>query len=181
MNKSDRRGDRVGIVAPISASAIGSPVANRNGEIIGIVTTRNEQGEALDLVRPSSAVQSFISEVAPDATARWPEMAQTSPSPHPTPKPSPGLAGRGKSSNERRIVYKPQPNYPFEARSHAPETRTGRFQLHFDATGNVTAVQIVKSTGNDILDRASTKALEQWRSEPGQEWITTIPITFENR
>src|ERR1700680_4031579 len=54
---SDPRGDRLGIVAPISASAIGSPVVDRSGQVIGIVTARNEKGEGLDLVRPSSVVQ----------------------------------------------------------------------------------------------------------------------------
>jgi len=181
MNKSDRRGDRVGIVAPISASAIGSPVADRSGEVIGIVTTRNEQGEALDLVRPCNAVQSFLSQIPPDATARWAATAQASPSPRPTPKPTAAAASRGKSGHEPRLIYRPHPNYPFEARLHASESRTGEFQLHFDASGNVADVQIVKSTGNELLDHASTNALRQWKSEPGREWTKTIPITFENR
>jgi TonB family protein len=181
MKQSDRRGDRLGIVAPIVASSIGSPVVDGSGQVIGIVAARNEQGEALDVVRPSSAVQSFLSQIVPDATARWPETAQAGPSPRPTPKPSPGVAARGKSTHEPRLVYKPQPSYPFGARFHSAEARTGRFQLRFDAGGNVTDVQIVKSTGNDLLDRASTSALREWKSEPGQEWTKTVPVTFENR
>jgi len=181
MNKSDRRGDRVGIVAPISASAIGSPVADRSGEVIGIVTTRNEQGEALVLVRPSSAVQSFLSQIAADAPAHWPETAQASPSPPPTPKPPGAAAAHGKSSREPRLIYKPHPTYPFEARLHASESRTGQFQLRFDASGNVADVNVLKSTGNELLDRSSTNALRQWKSEPGREWTKTVPITFENK
>jgi TonB family protein len=179
--QADHGGERLGIVAPIAASSIGSPVVDGNGQLIGIVTARNEQGEALDSIRSSSAVQSFLSQIAPDAAANWPATAQASPSPRPTPKLPGAAAAHGKTSHEPRLIYKPHPSYPFEARLHPSESRTGQFQLHFDASGNVADVQIVKSTGNDLLDSASTHALRQWKSEPGQEWTKTIPITFQNR
>jgi TonB family protein len=177
----DRRGgDRLGIVAPISASAIGSPVLDGSGQVIGIVTARNEPGEALDSVRPSSVVQSFLAQIAPTAAARWLAMAEARPSPRATPKP-PSVSTREQTTRQPRLVYKPRPSYPFEARFHDTAAHTGRFRLSFDANGNVREVQTVQSTGNDLLDRVSTGALQQWKSEPGREWSTTVPITFETR
>src|SRR5438445_1509314 len=177
---SDRGGDRLGIVAPIPASAIGSPVADGSGQVIGIVTARNEQGEALDLVRPSSVVQSFLAQIAPEAAAHWLAMVEARPSPRATPKP-PGVAAREQPARQPRLVYKPRPNYPFEAHFHDNAAHAGRFRLSFDANGNVKEVQTVQSTGNDLLDRASAGALHRWKSEPGREWSTTVPITFEAR
>jgi TonB family protein len=177
VKQGDRRGDRLGIVAPIPASGIGSPVVDGSGAVIGIVIARNEKGEGLDLVQPSSVVQTFLAQITPETAARWPAIAETRPSPRPTPKP--GVAARQQPARQPRLVYKPRPNYPFEARFHDNAAHTGRFRLSFDANGNVKDVLTVQSTGNDLLDRASTKALRQWKSEPGQEWSTMIPITFE--
>jgi len=178
VKQADRRGDRLGIVAPIPASGIGSPVVDGNGAVIGIVIARNEKGEGLDLVQPSSVVQAFLAQIAPEATARWAGIAEIRPSPRPTPKP-PSVAARQQPNRQPRLVYKPRPNYPFEAHFHDNAARTGRFRLSFDANGNVKDVLTVQSTGNDLLDRASTRALRQWKSEPGREWSTMIPITFE--
>lgn len=179
VKQGDRRGDRLGIVAPIPASAIGSPVVDGSGGVLGIVIARNEKGEGLDFVQPSSVVQTFLAQITPETAARWPAIAETRPSPRPTPKP--GVAARQQPARQPRLVYKPRPNYPFEARFHDNAAHTGRFRLRFDADGNVREVQTVQSTGNDLLDRASTRALRQWRSEAGQEWSTMIPITFETQ
>jgi TonB family protein len=178
LKQADRRGDRLGIVAPIPASGIGSPVVDGSGGVIGIVIARNEKGEGLDLVQPSSVVQTFLAQITPETAARWPTIAETRPSPRPTPKP-PSAAARQQPARQPRLVYKPRPNYPFEARFHDNAAHTGRFRLSFDADGNVKDVLTVQSTGNDLLDRASTRALRQWKSEPGQEWSTMIPVTFE--
>src|SRR5438552_2567394 len=180
VKQADRRGDRLGIVAPIPASAIGAPVVDGSGRVIGIVIARNEKGEGLDLVQPSSVVQAFLAQIAPETAARWPAIAETRPSPRPTPKP-PSVAARQQPARQPRLVYKPRPNYPFEAHFHDNAAHTGRFRLTFDANGNVSEVQTVQSTGNDLLDRASAGALHRWKSEPGQEWSTTVPITFEAR
>jgi len=177
VRQGDRRGDRLGIVAPIPASAIGSLVVDGSGGVIGIVIARNEKGEGLDLVQPASVVQTFLAQITPEIAARWPGVAETRPSPRPTPRPS--VAGRQQPARQPRLVYKPRPNYPFEAHFHDNAAHSGRFRLSFDANGNVKDVQTVQSTGNDLLDRASTRALRQWKSEPGQEWSTTIPVTFE--
>jgi outer membrane biosynthesis protein TonB len=40
-------------------------------------------------------------------------------------------------------------------------------------------VQVVTSTGSDILDGAAIKGLEQWRSEPGRESYIVVPLTFQ--
>jgi len=43
-----------------------------------------------------------------------------------------------------------------------------RFHLSFDASGNVTNVQVVKSTGNPYFDQAAIKTLQQWKSAPAK-------------
>jgi protein TonB len=39
--------------------------------------------------------------------------------------------------------------------------------LTYDATGTVTAVDVIKSSGNRNLDRAAVKAAQRWKVNPG--------------
>jgi TonB family protein len=86
--------------------------------------------------------------------------------PVPTPKP--------------RLVYAPAPAFP-PGVSQAGVSGTGRFRLTFDSEGNVTNVQVVKSTGDPYFDQAAIKTLRQWKSAPGQEWAVTVPVTFRTK
>ena len=80
-----------------------------------------------------------------------------------------------------RLVFAPAPRYPLEARFRDGLARTGRFRVNFDVTGTVKDIQVLKSTGSDILDSAAVQGLQQWRSEPGREWFTIVPLTFQAR
>ena len=55
---------------------------------------------------------------------------------------------------------------------------SGNFRLHIDAHGQVTAVDILKSTGDKELDHEAVKALRRWRAKPGPRWDVDVPVTF---
>jgi TonB family protein len=154
--------DRLEIAAAIPPNSIGSPLVNETGEVVGVVTSAEEKTTA----RPSGALESLLSRVAADTQARWPATAETRPTPRPTPKP--------------RLVYAPAPAFPPGA-SQPGLSGTGRFRLTFDANGNVTNVQVVKSTGNPYFDQSAIQTLRQWKSSPSQGWAVTVPVTFRTR
>ena len=154
--------DRLEIADAIPASSVGSPVVNENGDVVGIVTSAGEKTVA----RSVAALDSVLSRITADTQARWPQLAETSPTPHATPKP--------------RLIYAPAPSFP-PGQSLPGQSGTGRFRLTFDAAGNVSNIQIVSSTGNPYFDQAAIKTLRQWKSAPSQGWQVTVPVTFKTR
>jgi TonB family protein len=154
--------DRLEIAGSTPASSVGAPVVNENGDVIGIVTSAGEK----ILGRPFAVLDSLLSRVAADTQARWPQLAEASPTPHTTPRP--------------RLIYAPAPSFP-PGQSLPGQSGTGRFRLTFDAQGNVTNVQIVTSTGNPYFDQAAIKTLREWKSAPSQGWQATVPVTFRTR
>jgi len=154
--------DRLEITGATLASSVGLPIVNDNGEVIGVVTSAGEKIVA----RPIAALELVLSRVAADAQARWPQLAEKSPTPHATPKP--------------RLIYAPAPSFP-PGQSLPGQSGTGRFRLTFDPQGNVTDVQMATSTGNPYFDQAAIKTLRQWKSAPSQGWQATVPVTFRTR
>ena len=154
--------DRLEIAGATPASSNGSPVVNENGDVIGIIISAGEKTVA----RPVAALDAVLSRVTPETQARWAQTAQTSPTPRATPKP--------------QLLYAPAPSFP-PGQSLPGQTGTGRFRLTFDPQGNVTNIQIVKSTGNPYFDQSSIKTLRQWKSAPSQGWQATVPVTFRTR
>ena len=69
----------------------------------------------------------------------------------------------------------------FVARFHDGVARNGRYRVNFDATGIVRNVQVLQSTGNEVLDRAAINGLQQWKAEPGREGFVVVPLTFQSR
>jgi hypothetical protein len=90
----DSHGERLELAAQVSSTSIGSPVIDESGEVVGVVISAGEKC----IVRPSSALTSLQSQIASNASARWPETAEARPTPRPTPKP--------------RLVYAPAPSFP---------------------------------------------------------------------
>src|SRR6266496_4976718 len=153
---------RIEMAGTTPVSAVGSPVVTENGEVAGVVIAAGEKTGA----RSFSAVESLLSRVAADTHARWPATAETQPTPKATPKP--------------RIVYAPAPAFPPGA-SQGGVSGTGRFRLSFDPSGNVTNVQVIRSTGNPYFDQSAIKTFQQWKSAPGQGGSVTVPVTFQTR
>lgn len=153
---------RLEISGAVPPTSVGSPVVNETGQVVGVVTSTGEKTTA----RSSVSVESLLSRVGVSTQARWPATAETRPTPKATPKP--------------RIVYAPAPSFP-PGVSQSGVSGTGRFHLTFDANGNVTNVQLVRSTGNPYFDQAAIKTFRQWKSAPSQGWSVTVPVAFQTR
>jgi TonB family protein len=153
--------------ARLSADNSGAPLINENGEVVGVTTiTKDSSGVTNVVVRPASALASLLARTTPETVARWAGAEEESPTPSPTPK-------------KLRIVSNPAPVYPEQARrAKPPMGGSGRFRIVFDANGQAREVQIVRSTGQNILDQAAVDAFYQWKSEPGHDWSLVVPITF---
>ena len=76
-----------------------------------------------------------------------------------------------------RVLYAPRPDYPHEARVKHLEGR-GDFVMHVRQDGTVSRVEVVRSTGHGILDRAVIRAFNQWRFRPGSVDKVALPISF---
>jgi TonB family protein len=153
--------ERLEITGATPLSAVGSPVVNRSGEVVGIVTSAGER----TIAHPSAALDSLLSRVAAGTQPNWPATAASA-TPRATPKP--------------RLVYAPAPAFPPGA-SLPGLSGTGRFRLSFDAQGNVTNIQLIQSTGNRLFDESAIRTLRQWKCSPGQGWVVTVPVTFRTR
>jgi TonB family protein len=153
--------ERLEITGATPVSAVGSPVLNRSGELVGVVTSTGEK----TIAHPSAALDSLLSRVAAGTQPSWPAAAASA-TPRATPKP--------------RLVYAPAPSFPPGA-SLPGASGTGRFRLTFDANGNVTNIQVIQSTGNRVFDESAIRTLRQWRSSPSQGWAVTVPVTFRTR
>lgn len=153
--------ERLEITGATPLSAVGSPVVNGSGEVVGIVTSTGER----TIAHPSAALDSLLSRVAAGTQPSWPAAAASA-TPRATPKP--------------RLVFAPAPSFPPGA-SLPGASGTGRFRLTFDANGSVTNIQVIQSTGNRVFDESAVKTLRQWRSSPSQGWAVTVPVTFRTR
>ena len=161
--RSDDKREWLELSAPIPNDAIGSPVVNESGEVVGIVTEDRAKNPVTSGVLSSGVLQSFLAKVEPNATPRW---AGASPSPTKPPK------------RKGKIVFNPPPNYPPEAYDSAIKG-TGHFRIVFGTDGHAKNVQIVSSTGAAVLDRAAMTAFQQWKSDPGPEWNIIVPVSFQ--
>jgi len=160
IHQSDQSEEELEMAARVPAISLGAPVVDQSGEVIGVVT--EQKGAASSIVRPVTAVKSVVAQVGNTPAIRWGEARPT-----PTPRP--------------RVVYRPNPTYPNEARFHDGIARSGRYRVNFDATGLVRNVQVLQSTGADVLDRAAISGLQQWKAEPGREGFVVVPLTFQSR
>jgi TonB family protein len=71
------------------------------------------------------------------------------------------------------------PQYPYEAK-RAHITGSGVCVMTVDSTsGNVTDAVMEQSTGNGILDRATTDAFRKWRFKPGTVSQVRVPISYQ--
>ena len=162
MTIASQNSERLEITGATSQSSVGSPVVNRDGEVVGVVTSAGEK----TIAHPSAGLDSLLSRVAVNTHPTWPATTEASATPRATPKP--------------RLLYAPAPAFPPGA-SLPGVSGTGRFRLSFDAQGNVTNIQLVQSTGNRVFDESAIKTLRQWKCSPSQGWVVTVPVTFRVR
>ena len=75
-------------------------------------------------------------------------------------------------------LYAPRPEYPYEARRQRI-TGSGVAVLSVDfATGQVTDVQMIRSTGSAVLDNATISGFRRWRFKPGTVSKVQTPVTY---
>lgn len=77
-------------------------------------------------------------------------------------------------------VYAPSPEYPVVARMHRWIGK-GYFKCMLHPNGGVLSVQVLRSTGYDILDQSAIAALRQWRFKVQGLKGVVVPITFSLR
>jgi TonB family protein len=78
----------------------------------------------------------------------------------------------------KATIARPKPEYPSEARRRHL-TGKGIYQLTIsEGTGEVLSVDVFKSAGYPILDRAAVKALKLWKFRPHAVTRAKVPITF---
>ena len=74
-------------------------------------------------------------------------------------------------------LYAPRPEYPLAARRRH-WTGDGVFACNIRSDGTVASVEVLRSTGYQILDQAAIAAFRQWRFQPGDMKLVKIPINF---
>ncbi len=91
------------------------------------------------------------------------------------------VTGNSQTPNATHVkpyaIYAPRPNYPLYARQYH-WTGEGLFRCNIRSDGTVVSVDVLRSTGHGMLDRAAIKALRQWRFHPGDMNPIKIPINF---
>jgi len=163
---SDPKKDGFQISGAIPNDAVGSPVVDAEGEVVGIATKNG--------LRPTGLLDPLLAQSKSAGTGRLAAAPVESPTVSPSPTP--------KFARNPRVIYNPAPSYPYEARMlrSGPTTGAGKFRVTFDTNGLVKNVQAVESTGQSVLDQAAIKALQEWKAEPGaHDWTVLVPITFK--
>ena len=163
---ADPKKDAFQIGGTIPSDAAGAPVVDANGEVVGIVTAGGKND-----IQPSGQLAPLLAAIKSGTIARWTAAPIESPTATATPR-----------AARQRVIYNPAPRYPYEMRTlrSGPTTGSGKFRVTFGTNGLVKSVQTIESTGQPILDRAATQALQTWKAEPGaQDWTVAVPITFQ--
>jgi TonB family protein len=176
---NDEAGEWFDVTPALSKTIAGAPVINQRGELIGVVTFR--AGSNSCAIRPAAAAAKLLSQISSKMTASWQSLIAASGA-TPSSSATPARAGTPPRIPLRgsKLVYAPAPRYPSDARQlRSGGQISGSFRVSFDASGRTVTVQTIRSTGNSALDQAAVSALQQWRSEPGQEWSLVVPITFK--
>src|ERR1044071_9649744 len=77
----------------------------------------------------------------------------------------------------RYATASPGAGYPEEAQKNNL-TGSGLYELQISKTETTTAVAIIKSSGNAVLDKAATSAFRKWRFKPGVFRSVRIPVSW---
>jgi protein TonB len=95
----------------------------------------------------------------------------------------PGGSGSGVIRTEARYRETPRPQYPESARRQGREGRV-LLRVLVDHQGRARQIEINRSSGSDVLDRAAAEAMKRWRFYPARDGDTAIeswlrvPIEF---
>jgi len=160
---------------PVPNQSLGSPVVSEQGKVIGVVTGPGA------VVRTFSAVEPVLADASSSASPHWlvtTKTEQISASPAESPQKNLPWAS-GPDGKRSKLTYTPLPRYPRGVLRPGMPRKDGRFQILFSSDGEAKNVTVIRSTESEELDKAAIDALRQWKSEPGQQWVLTVPVTFK--
>ena len=85
------------------------------------------------------------------------------------------VVARGSSQTDAKkakhyALYAPRPQYPLEARKHH-WTGSGLVGCNIRSDGTAASVDVIRSTGHQMLDQAAITAFLQWRFQPGDKLV----------
>ena len=95
---------------------------------------------------------------------------------------APKATGTGESASVSRLVVGtsgfPQPGYPYQAQIRR-QTGTVRISILFDASGSVSDVNVIESSGVSILDSSTQSFIQShWRNASFAGRRVTVPIEY---
>lgn len=144
------------------------------------------------LPAPMAAGADEVSQVpAPVAPAvnedgEQPRLVETAPPPPPSPVASAPAAPRpAVATSQPQPVSTPAPRYPAQALRRG-ERGTVMVGAEIDDSGIPTSVEVARSSGSRLLDRAAVDAVRGWRFRPAMadgrptKGRVQVPISFEN-
>lgn len=198
--KRDETGEWLKFEPAPPDTALGAPVIDENGAVIGIVAQR-EDTAAPAIYRSTGGNNPFLAQTAAPVKSPAPEkaavaentsaVAEATPTMESTLAPTPAEAPAARSvappatpgkvvAHAGRLVYAPAPRYPQTLAWIGWDRRgAGVYRLTFNSQGEARDVQVTHSTGNAIMDRAAVETLRSWRAQPGKEWSLTVPVDFK--
>jgi TonB family protein len=75
------------------------------------------------------------------------------------------------------VYYAPRPDYPDVARKQRLEG-SGVAEIHINSDGTVASVNMLRSTGQKILDEAAMRGFSRWRFPPHSLNVVRVPIQY---
>ena len=82
------------------------------------------------------------------------------------------------TQSKHYALYAPRPEYPLAARKRH-WTGAGIFACNVRPDGTVASVDVLRSTGHEMLDQAAITAFRQWRFQPRDKFkLVRIPMNF---
>lgn len=135
--------------------------------------------------RPVVAVQPQPQELPPPEPELPPEPQSPLPD-VPEPVPQRVIAPEQKGAITEmppRYLRNPPPVYPQAARQRGDEG-TVVLEAHVSSSGRCEEIRVIESSGDDMLDEAALRAVQQWIFKPARRrqepiaFLVEIPITF---
>ena len=127
--------------------------------------------------RPEPVLRAEIREPTHHAWLVQVMAVPTAPRNTAAPAPSPAQEGAFVPATAEASANQPPP-YPAAAR-RLGQQGTVLLEVAIDATGSVTAVQVVRSCGHPLLDAAARRAVACWRYAPATRAGLPVPSTLD--
>lgn len=122
-------------------------------------------------LEPHARLLTPLPEPQPEEQVLPPEAAEL-----PAPRPQPA----GPPDSGPVLLDNPPPAYPRAAQRLGQEGSV-RLRIEVDANGAVSDVQLLESSGHELLDEAAIQGVKGWSFEPAVRSGQRVPDSFEHR